>query len=647
MEELLQELKKNDIYISLDGQNIKLRYDQETLPAELIAKIRAKKDDLVTYLKNHGVANTSMESIPSLPISVEGYPLSSAQKRLWVLDQYEEGLASYNITQQITLNGIYDLAVFQKAIQLVIDRHEILRTVFKPNNAGDISQWVLPSEKFVFTIRSKDFSKDADAKKRAQHFMSEDAKQAFDLEKGPLLRAFLLKIDEDQTIFYYVLHHIIGDAWSLGVLAKEVMHYYQAIIADELVQLPTLPIQYKDYASWQIGQLYHTDFEGHQSYWRKSLEGTLPVLNFPSDKTRPPVKTARGQAMEMYLSKTLSSKVKTFAKTYGGSTFITLLSICKVLFYKYTGQEDLLVGSPVSGRSHADLEGQIGFYVNTVVLRNKLDPEASFIDFFRQVKTNVLEAYAHQDYPFDLLLEDLDYKRDVSRSAIFDVLVSMQNTDKNDGGLPLGVKENTLIDHGEHLAKLDLEINFAEIGEHFLFHLNFNKDVYDKDVFSALMNHFVALIAVILEAPDRPIAQLNYMSIQEQEQVVSELNHSQVNYPLSENIISLFDRQVKDHPEKIALTDGDHQYTYAELNNISNQLAHFLQDNYVLEDENFVGILLEPDAWVVIAILAVLKTGSAYVPMGIDHPEERLNYIKDDCNLTICIDRAFIDSFLK
>ena len=645
MKKLLAELKANNVQISLDGKDLKIQFLQDELPSDLITRLRSRKSDIVEYLQHSSKATADDQQIQPVALSSNGYPLSSAQKRLWILDRYEDGLAAYNISQQVSLNGKYDLESFQKAIYLVIERHEILRTIFRKNEAGEVRQWIIPIRDFNFEIGSKDFSCDADA--AVDQFIQADISRPFDLEDGPLIRAFLLRTGKESHTFYYAIHHIIGDAWSLQILAKDVMYFYQAIVAGRPPQLVPLNIQYKDYASWQMVELKKNIYQEHQTFWKEYLRGYLPVLSLPSEKLRPSTKTQSGIALEMYLSEELTAEIKSFTREQGSSLFMTLLAICNVLLYRYSGQREQLIGSPVSGRNHADLENQIGFYVNTVVLKSNIDPQLSFLLFLQQIKDQVLAVLAHQDYPFDYLLDDLNLQRDVSRSPLFDVMIALQNSGEHNIEGIEDIVENQVIDKGQHLSKFDLEINFAELSGRLLFHLNFNNDIYNKTIFFGFMNHFVELTKSILADVEQPIVNLRSLSNEEETHLTASLNNCDFAFPQEVNIIDLFAEQVQKWPDKVALTDDGNTFTYQQLDVLSNQFGHYLQQQYSLREEELIGVLLEPNAWVVVTILGILKTGSAYVPMGIDHPEERLSYIRQDTSLQICIDADFLQAFTE
>ncbi|KLT71299.1 non-ribosomal peptide synthetase [Flavobacterium sp. ABG] len=644
MKNLLKELRENEIYISLDGEDLKLKFNHQEIPQELISRIKKDKEALVQYLKEQKTTSDVALAIAPVSVSIDGYPLSSSQQRLWVLDQFEEGLSSYNITQQVELKGDYDIKLFQEAVFAVIERHEILRTVFKKNSKGQISQWVLNRDEVDFFIGYEDFSGKEQPMNAVSSYIQEDKLKLFNLEKGPLLRAAILKTAVDQYVFHYNMHHIIGDGWSMGVLANDVMSFYKAFTTKEKVQLSPLSIQYKDYAASQLEGLNKPEKEGHKKYWSEVLSGELPIIDLPSSKTRPPLKTQKGNTLEVYLSSELTNSLKLFTKDQEGSLFISLLALWNALVYRYTGHEDLLIGTPVAGRNHIDLENQIGFYVNTLVLRNKINPEDDFLTHYKKTKEQVLSAFSHQEYPFDQILNDLNTKRDISRSAIFDMMMALQNTgDKIKGGRT--IEANVIVDKGEELSKMDLEINFAEIGDKLLFKLNYNTDVYSKATMSGIMMHFIQLAENTILTPNVSIKALNYLSKSEKNLLVTLFDKTDTPFPNEKTIIDLFNEQALKHPQRIALTYENFSYTYKELDEISNQFAQYLVDNNTIQQEDLVGLLLERSQWVVIAILAILKTGAAYLPLGIDYPTERLDYIKKDSGIKLCIDAAVVTEF--
>jgi Condensation domain len=315
----------------------------------------------------------------------------------------------------MVLSG-YDISSFRQAVYSVVARHEILRTVFRECE-GEVRQWVLSTEDSGFAIQEIDFSGSVAPDQSIIDYIKEDSLVAFDLEKGPLLRAVFLRLSETDYVFYYNMHHIISDGWSMGVLSRDVLSYYNHYRSGSVELLPVLRIQYKDYAAWQLSLLDDASFKEHRAYWLGHLSGELPLLTLPFSGPRPLVQTHRGHNLRMF-----SQDLKSFSQEHGGTLFMGLLTSLNVLLYRYTGQEDLILGTPVAGREHSDLEDQIGFYVNTLALRNSIAAEESFSDLFSRIRENTLNAYTHQGYPFDRLVEELGLYRDTSRSAVLFVL---------------------------------------------------------------------------------------------------------------------------------------------------------------------------------------------------------------------------------
>ncbi len=642
MRQLLKEIREHNITISVDENNLKLKFGNSSIPELLLDEIRSNKQKLIDYLKENNSATNVETPIPLVDVSDDGYPLSSAQRRLWILSQFEEGLAAYNITNQVTLNGQYEIHRLVNAIYATIDRHEILRTVFKRKGNGDVKQWVLTREELGFIIDIVDYSNEGNAMVAAQNYIDGDTVKSFNLEKGPLLRAALIQISCDKYILYYNLHHIVGDGWSLGVLAKDVLSFYKSSLQGEM-KLQPLPIQYKDYATWQKNQVLGQ--EQDRVYWINLLSGNLPVINLPSSKMRPPIKTQKGHTLEIYLSKGLTDGIRNFAAHQGGSLFMALLSLWNVLVYKFAGQEDVVIGSPVAGRSHADLENQIGFYVNTIVLRNQIKATENFAQFFDGVKKNVLQAFSHQYYPFDSLVEDLNLVRNTSRSAVFDMLLVLQNTGEKISDAPEGVVANVIYDKGKVLSKLDMEINFVSIGEYLSCNVNFNTDVYDRQMVESLMLHFVELSSVLIDNLLIPIHDVDYLSLDEKEKL-SQFNKTQIVFQEQGTIIDLFRLKVKEAPDAICVEYKDARLTYLELDKVSNQLAHYLIDQYALKTGELVGISLYRSEWMLVIIWGILKAGGAYVPVDPDYPFERVEYIKTNSGYKVCINQEELNRFI-
>ncbi|WP_299316052.1 condensation domain-containing protein, partial [uncultured Aquimarina sp.] len=347
------------------------------------------------------ICNTSKTSYEDINVIAKSdtYRLSPSQYRIWVLSQLEEASVAYNMPRSVELDKEYNLELFKKSIISVIDRHESLRTVFVTDEQGEPYQKILDVAAIDFNIGYEDFR--TLGEEELQSYIVRDSHKSFDLEKGPLLRASLLQTSDDTYVFYYNMHHIISDGWSTDVLINDIVTYYNAYTSDVTPNLPDLRIQYKDYAAWKVDQLDTDEYKEHQSYWLNNLSGELPLLDFPSYKARPQIKTYNGRKLSTYISSDITGDLNTYCQEQGGSLFMGLLAVWNILCYKYTAQKDIIIGTPVAGRNHSSLEDQIGFYVNTLPLRNQIDPEESFDTFYRKIKDNTLKSYGHQEYPFD------------------------------------------------------------------------------------------------------------------------------------------------------------------------------------------------------------------------------------------------------
>jgi len=401
-----------------DEGTLKLFTEKEEVNKDLLQEIKARKEEIIAYLTKHNKplvsAKDNTSFIPKVSLAPD-YPISDAQKRMWIISQMEEASIAYNIPMHHHLRGDYDIAIFRKAIDAVIARYEILRTTFEMKEDGEIRQRVISEEAFDFSIELQDFRKEEAPRLMADQYIAVETIRPFDLAKGPLLRASLLQLADQHFIFYYNIHHIIGDLWSMELLAKEVLHFYECFVTGKISSLPDLSIQYKDYAAWQQVQLKEQWTQTHRPYWLEKIAGEIPAMDLPGQKIRPQVKTNNGRTLRTVLSESETTTLITFGQEQGGSLFMTLLAVWNILLYRYTGQKDIIIGTPISGRNNSQLENQIGFFLNTLVLRNKLDSKDSFIDFYKKIKINTVEAYQHVQYPFDRLVEDLELERNASR----------------------------------------------------------------------------------------------------------------------------------------------------------------------------------------------------------------------------------------
>ncbi|MFH0787407.1 MAG: amino acid adenylation domain-containing protein [Pseudomonadota bacterium] len=567
--------------------------------------------------------------IPTLP-TAESYELSPAQRRLWILDQMEKDASVYNIAASFLIEGTFNPDAFIRALEVMHQRHESLRTTF-------ISVDGLPRQRVSHESRPLVFIEDLSASIDPEPFARErfqaEASRPFDLGKGPLYRISLLTLAEERTVFIFVIHHIISDVWSLEVMTSELSGLYNGFIAGQAPELPLLPIQYRDFAAWQNHLLASSERQTDRAYWLEKLAGPLPLLDLPADHPRPRVKTYQGGTVRCLLGEKLSRGLTELSAGRGVSLFALLLTLVRVLVFRYTGQEDLVIGTPIAGRIHPDLEGQIGFFVNTLALREQVSASERFGDLLaRQMAANTT-AFDHQNYPFDRLVEELKIPRDVSRSPVFDLMVMLQNTEQATFDLAgATVRE---FDRFETVSKFDLSFIFSEQVGKIEMLLEYNVDLFDRTTIERLRGHLEQLMRSVIENPDLLISRLELLPPHERQQILIDWNETAA--PLPEVCAhQLFEAWVERTPEATAMVFEDERLTYAALNARANQLAHTLIALGISSEEP-VAISLPRSPALVIALLGVLKAGGAYVPLDPDYPAERLAFMLADSEAKILI----------
>lgn len=630
MLDLIQELRNNNIDIYLEGENLKLSFDQEEINAELIEKIRDNKTAIVSFLKEYA-ASSEKQQIKPVAIA-ENYALSNAQLRLWLACQTAEESVTYNMPNQLVIDGEYDALNFEKAILKVIERHEILRTVFKVNEALDIRQYILNAVNFQLDV--KDFSENTNAEEVANTYVQSDYYKPFNFSEGPLLRAGLYKLANRRYMVYYNMHHIISDNLSMGILLNDTMAFYQALQTQSEAVLPTLNIQYKDYAAWQIEQLVSSEYDAHKTYWTNKFNTQIPPLNLPSQKNRPLVKTYSGKAIKTYIAPAQINTLKAFATANKGSVFMGLLAAWKVLLYRYTGETDIAVGNIIAGRDHEDLENQIGFYINILILRNEIDPALNFTETFNTIKENTLQDYEHQMYPFDALVSELNIQRDRSRSPLADIHI---NYYKEDDQKSEGLSHNTITEEGTTFVKSDIELHFVEHGDYIELLVNYNEDVYEASMMKKLIQHYKNLLSNVLESPHGRIKTVSYLTKVEIEEQVNTFNNNIQAYEVDKTMLAIFSECVEKHSETTALVCEEAELSYRELDEKSNQFATILSEVKGIQKGDIIGVHLKRDEYCIIALLAILKIGAVYLPIDTTSPKERKEFIIKDANVKLLI----------
>jgi amino acid adenylation domain-containing protein len=575
--------------------------------------------------------STSTAEINFAPASTaaENY-LAYGQRSLYFLHQLTESPA-YNIAGVARLQGELDISALQVSFQTLIERHASLRTSFY-NRSGEIFQHIHANIKVYF--HTEDIATGSEAS--LNHRLCEEADRPFNLEESSLLRVSLFRRSPQEHILLLVVHHIVADFWSIAVLIQELGILYQAQKAGVLASLKPVKLQYTDYVHWQKAMLASQVGKDLLSYWQKQLAGELPVLNLPTDKPRPPIKSDRGASIPFRFSPDLTQRLKTLSHTYGTTLYMTLLAAFQVLLYRYTGQEDILVGSPTTGRSRAEMDGIVGYLVNPVVLRANLAGNPTFAEFIQQVRSTVLDAFQHQDYPFAQLVEQLVAVRDPSRSPLFQAMFVWQKSHllnqqelaafalgETGAKITLGDLQLESLAIEQRIAQFDLTLNMAEVDGALCGSWQYNTDLFVADTIARMAGNFQTLVEGIIADQQQHISALPILSKKEQHQLLVEWNATQVDYTSDLCLHHKFEDFAARTPDAIALVYEQERLTYRELNQRANQLAHHLQTLGV-EPEVLVGIYLERSVAMIVSILAILKAGGAYVPLDPAYPQERL-----------------------
>ena len=559
--------------------------------------------------------------------------LSFAQQRLWFLNQFEPNSPFYHIAKAVRLTGTLNVEAFRRSLDTILVRHEVLRTTFVSAD-GKAVQVIAenPSlEISEFDLRERPAG---DREIETKRLLREEAQRPFNLAEDLMFRVTLIQVSEDEHVLLLVIHHIASDAWSIGILFEELAALYGAFSAGNPSPLRELPVQYVDFAHWQRQSLQGEVLEKQLSYWKKQLEGAPPLLELPTDRARPSMQSFRGARRTQVFSLQLMESIKSLCSQERVTLFAVLLAAFQTLLYRYTGQEDLVLGTPIAGRNRTEIEGLIGFFVNTLVLRTILTGNPSFRELLGRVREVTLNAYSHQDLPFEKLVEELSPERNLSHSPLFQVMFVMQNARSGD----LKLSDLTLrplpVDMGT--AMFDLTLYMAETSQGLQATLEYNSDLFDSLTIARFLGHFETLLEGVASDPDRRIGELPILSNTEKEQLLRGWNATRIDYPGRSCVHTMFEEQVERTPENVAAVFETRHLSYEELNQRSNQLAHYLQ-RLGIGPEVLVGICMDRSLEMLIGLLGVLKAGGAYVPLDPGYPEERLAFMVSDAKVSVLL----------
>lgn len=580
---------------------------------------------------------SEVPTLAIVPINKTGtLPLSFAQQRIWFLDQLEGSSATYNIPADLHLQGSLNVTALEMAVQEIVRRHEILRTSFVLIN-GIVVSVIAPT--FSVTVPIVDLQRlPEEQSHEVQRLASIEEQRPFDLASDPLLRVNLLRLAEKSHVLLVTLHHIVSDGWSIGIFIREMAALYEAFSQGKPSPLPELTIQYADFAHWQRQWLSREVLEVQMNYWRQQLAGAPPLLELPIDRTRPLVQTFQGDIQYFQIDRALTQKLQNLSQKSGATLFMTLLAAFAVLLGRYSNQEDILVGSPIANRNRREVESLIGFFVNSLVLRADLQGNPTFQHLLSRVRQVAMDAYAHQDLPFEQLVEVLQPERSLSYSPLFQVMFVLHNTPM--GKLELPGLTLTALKNESATAKFDLTLVMEETEAGLSGEWEYNTDLFDAATIARMARHFQNLIQGIVANPKQRISEFCFLEEVERHQLLVDWNHTQTEYSPCQRIHQMFEVQTRKTPNAIALAFADvqnaQQLTYWELNARANQLAHYLQKLGV-GPEVPVGVYMERSLEMVVTLLGILKTGGAYVPLDPQMPQERLAFILKDAQVSVLL----------
>ncbi len=579
-------------------------------------------------------AGQSSPSEPIRRISRDGdAPLSFAQQRLWFLNQLEPNSDFYNVPAAVHITGRMNVSVLVDGCNEILRRHESLRTTFITSE-GEPRQVIAPAQTLNLPIVDLSALPAAEREAQARRLASEEAQRPFDLRRGPLLRAELVLLGEEEHLLLLTMHHIISDGWSMNILLRELAALYEAFSSGRPSPLAELPIQYADFALWQRERLSGEVLKTQLAYWKEQLQGAPTALELPTNRVRPKVQTHYGAEAARHFSKELSDELKSLSRREDVTLFMTLLAAFQLLLSRYSGQEEIVVGSPIANRTCNEIEGLIGFFVNTLALRTNLSGNPSFRQVLARVRKTALEAYTHQDIPFEKLVEELQPPREMSRHPLFQVMFVLQNTSQP----TLAFSGLTLrpLEMANHTSKFDLMLTMEETGQGLKALLEYNTDLFDATTITRMLGHLETLLEGIVADPARRIADLPLLTETERHQLLMEWNATKCEFGDSICLHELFERQIERTPDRVALISEDQRLTYSEVNRRANKLAHYLRSLGV-GPETLVGLCAERSVEMIVGLLGVLKAGGAYVPLDPSYPPERLAFMLEDAQVPVVL----------
>lgn len=644
-EQFLLQLKASDVQVWLEGERVRVSMPKEVVIPGLREQLAARKEEIVAFLKSMRGHGTVAEEPPLTARGDAGsVPLSFGQQRVWLLHEInkEQGSPYDTLTWNVRIRGRLDADALRRSLAEVVRRHEVLRTTFHLGDAEPVQVVAAAAEPAFETVdlcALPQAEREAAARQRVQA-----AKRTlFDLARGPLLQAQLIRLGETEHVLAIALHHIVFDAWSMGILTRELELLYAANTGQPAAALPGLPVQYGDFAVWQRRWLQGDVLSRHLDYWQQRLAGMEP-LELPLDRPRPALQTYTGAKATLRIDGGVSAALTEFARASGATPFMVLLAALGVLLSRYSGQADVAVGTPITNRDRPELQHLIGYFLNTLVMRLDLSGDPAFAELLARVRRTVLDGFAHQHLPFELLVDRLKVERDPSRSPLFQVLFVMQNASES-APLRLGDLDIAALDTAGETTRFDLEFYVYQDAAGFSAHCVYNTDLFEAQTAERMLRHYAHLLAAVAADPQRRVSALPLLDAQERQRMLVEWNATDRAHATAATVQRLFERQAQRTPDAVALDDGRQSLTYRELNERSDRLARLLRGRGAAAGTR-VGICAERSVALVVGLLGILKAGAAYLPLDAAHPLERLTYILEDAGAPILVTESHLRGLL-
>jgi amino acid adenylation domain-containing protein len=633
---ILYAAKQDGIDILLNNGQLQIKVpDDRNIDNDLLQQIRDYKQLLIEFLSdNTWQAKSSTGNYKRVNRhdgnSIQHVPLSFSQERIWFIHQLE-GSVQYHSADVLKLTGKLNITALSSSLQSIVNRHDVLRTVIREEEGGTY-QYVKEKDHWQLQITDNRLHRRGSGD--LQQYIDQLINEPFDLLHDDMLRVQLIILSEEEHILVVTMHHIASDGWSRSVFINELAALYKAFEENSPIPLPPLELQYADYAIWQRQYLQGELLEKKLAYWKEKLSGVSP-LQLPTDLIRPAVQSSVGTSIDFSFSKVLSEQLQQLSQQQGTTLFMTLLAAFKVLLYRYSGQEDICVGTSVADRQQPEIEDLIGFFVNTLALRSEVKGELTFTELLQQVKATTLQAYEHGEVTFEKVVEAVVKERDASRSPLFQVMLVLNNT-LEVPELRLGDVVATRQPIVHNSSKFDLTFFLAKTPAGLKGTVAYSTNLYTVSTIQKLIAHFLELLSSIVKAPSEKIGKLKMLSFPEEQQLLQEFSSTTVAYPKDKSVVELFEEQVTARPDSVAVVFEDNQLTYRQLNERANQLAHYLRSKGV-QGEMLVPLCIAPSPEMIVGMMGIMKAGAAYVPIDPEYPAERINHILNDSNAVVAV----------